>query len=156
MRPHPKIRWFVKWAGLVMGVVMVAAWVASVRPSFLLIVSNEWSVYIDVGWIGIARFPTVPKGWESYAGGYDYEQPPKTLHDIAIWGVRFSYWRLWMPIWLPLSCILLPTAAAWRLDALARRRARTTQCFKCSYDRRGLAAGAVCPECGADAPATTV
>jgi len=44
------------------------------------------------------------------------------------------------------------TAVAWRLDTLARRRADRTHCPRCRYDRSGLAAGAVCPECGTAAP----
>ena len=40
-------------------------------------------------------------------------------------------------------------AAARRLDALATRRARLNLCPKCNYDRTGLAATAVCPECAA-------
>jgi rubrerythrin len=38
-------------------------------------------------------------------------------------------------------------AAAWYLEILARR-ARLNLCPKCKYDRTGIAAGAVCPECG--------
>jgi len=36
---------------------------------------------------------------------------------------------------------------AWK--SLSRRRARIGICQSCGYDRAGLAAGAVCPECGA-------
>jgi|GEM_PF-3279641 len=39
--------------------------------------------------------------------------------------------------------------AAWRLDALARRRERGTLCKKCGYETSGLAPGSDCPECGA-------
>jgi uncharacterized OB-fold protein len=38
---------------------------------------------------------------------------------------------------------------AWWLDAKARRRILLNLCPNCSYDRAGLAMGAVCPECGA-------
>jgi hypothetical protein len=53
---------------------------------------------------------------------------------------------------VPLWCLALPVGAitvhAWRVDVRARRAAFNL-CPKCDYDRTGLAAGAVCPECGA-------
>ena len=56
-----------------------------------------------------------------------------------------------IPLWPVIVLSLFATAFAWRLDALARRRARAGFCPKCNYDRTGLAPGAVCPECGAAA-----
>ena len=50
---------------------------------------------------------------------------------------------------VPVTLNAIATAVAWRLDTLARRRANKLLCTKCTYDRTGLAAGAVCPECGA-------
>jgi hypothetical protein len=46
--------------------------------------------------------------------------------------------------------MLIPTAAAWYLDTLARRRANEglNLCPKFRYDRAGLAPDAKCPECG--------
>jgi hypothetical protein len=58
---------------------------------------------------------------------------------------------LHVPLWIPASAAIGATALAWRLDTLARRRARVGLCPKCSYNRAGLAVGAVCPECGAAA-----
>lgn len=69
-----------------------------------------------------------------------------------------------MPGWLfapeglalevPLSNIALAVLGAgailWHLD----RRRLAHQCRKCGYDRRGLAAEAICPECGAAATRT--
>ena len=60
-----------------------------------------------------------------------------------------SYWAFSVPLWIPAAGALIFTAIVWRLDTLARRRARLNLCPKCHYDRAGLAAGAVCPECGA-------
>jgi rubrerythrin len=42
----------------------------------------------------------------------------------------------------------LAAYVGWRLDV----RARTGNCPTCNYDRRGIPAASVCPECGA-APA---
>ncbi len=71
----------------------------------------------------------------------------------SLWGLTSIY----LPLWAPAVGCLAGTVIAWRLDTLARRRARVGFCPKCGYDRTGLvgvggAAGAVCPECGAAGP----
>ena len=55
---------------------------------------------------------------------------------------------LFLPLWIPILMTVLPTALAWRLDTLARRRAAAGKCVKCGYDLSGLTTGAACPECG--------
>ncbi len=67
------------------------------------------------------------------------------------WGAPLNDFET--PIWILVVLTAMPTASAWRLDTLARRRARIDQCPKCNYDRRGIAAGVPSPECGAP-PAT--
>ena len=59
-----------------------------------------------------------------------------------------------VPLWIPVVALAIITAGAWRLDTLARRRAREGQCLKCHYDRAGLAPDAFCPECGAPCSAS--
>jgi len=59
-------------------------------------------------------------------------------------------WRVRVPLWMPLVVSLGVTGAAWRLEVLARRRDRAGKCAACGYDRAGLKADAVCPECGAE------
>jgi hypothetical protein len=61
---------------------------------------------------------------------------------------------LLIPLWWLIVPPLFMTAAAWRLDLLAGRRARLNLCPTCHYDRTGLAPGAACPECGAGASPT--
>jgi hypothetical protein len=107
------------------------------RPSSYL-VCTKGAVHIgkllsgefETGYQRISFSPYWPRFWWLYFGG-----PGDTL-------------RVGIPLWLPLAPTLLATAAAWRLDALARRRACAGLCPKCGYDRAGLAASAVCPECG--------
>lgn len=59
---------------------------------------------------------------------------------------------LLVPLWMPLA--VLAPAAAYLLysDRRSARRLRAGLCIKCGYDLSGLAAGAVCPECGAGHP----
>ena len=52
------------------------------------------------------------------------------------------------PLWLFPLLLWTPAALLLRSGLLARRRALTGSCPACGYDRRGLAPGAVCPECG--------
>lgn len=55
------------------------------------------------------------------------------------------------PLWLPLVGSFVVTRLAWRADAEACRRDRVGLCATCGYDRAGLGANSVCPECGAAA-----
>jgi hypothetical protein len=63
-----------------------------------------------------------------------------------------SYQYLSVPLWLPTALALAATITARRLDAKARRLNSALTCPRCAYPRAGLAAGAVCPECGSPAP----
>jgi hypothetical protein len=74
----------------------------------------------------------------------------------------FRWWLTWeednifreldIPTWTLVALAAATATGAWRLDTLARRRARAGLCPACNYDRRGIPAASVCPECGA-APA---
>lgn len=71
----------------------------------------------------------------------------------GVWFARASPGSAWaflqaIPFWTPAALAFAITAIAWRLDTLATRLARLNLCPTCRYDRTGLAAGAVCPECG--------
>jgi hypothetical protein len=55
-------------------------------------------------------------------------------------------WDCNLPLWLFLLPMLIPTTRAWL--ALTS----PTLCKRCHYDRAGLPADAVCPECGIPAP----
>ena len=65
-------------------------------------------------------------------------------------GGQETHW--WIPLWPVPAVSLLVTAFTWRLDTLARRRARLNLCPKCDYDRAGLGVDVKCPECGTAPP----
>lgn len=54
-----------------------------------------------------------------------------------------SGWVVFVPLWLPLVGVAIPTTLAWRRC----RRFPPGYCQKCGYDLAGNATG-LCPECG--------
>lgn len=135
-----------KWGGAVATVLFLVVWVGS-------------------GWLAVGRFGRKYHGL--VAGGcvvIEWPNDPRSDFAAPGWIVKPHSWRVaswrpflndrsaWARLYLPLWFVALPPAAlaagAWRLDALARRRARLNLCLKCNYDRTGLAPEAVCPECG--------
>jgi hypothetical protein len=144
MKPRPRIRKTIKWGGLALGLLLAGVWVRSEFATEAYITSRLEAGW-DQGCVWMLPGPEVNR-FRGYV-------------RLANFGPRKRYWRplisfhspsWWViiPLWLPLAPTLLATAAAWRLDALARRRARAGVCPKCDYDRAGLASSAVCPECG--------
>ena len=147
MRPHPRIRKVVKWGGAVMTVLLVGVWVGS-GWSFLEWDGDETQVQIAGGQLAVNQFP----GQNQIGMGWDWDQTDGASAGIR-WGFKYTndpaHQEIRFPLWPLVVVLTCTTAAAWRLDTLARRRARLNLCPKCNYDRTGLAAGAVCPECGA-------
>jgi hypothetical protein len=147
VKPHPRIRKTVKWGGIVMCVVMAGVWISSAW----------WYVtwWRDSGTvIGIGD------------GGFGFDQILKSPIPPSSQGIHFGYqswtfhwWFRWeklpperfvnIPIWTLALLAAIQAVFAWRLDTLARRRARVGFCPKCRYDRTGHPAESPCPECGA-------
>ncbi len=159
MKPHPRIRKTIKWGGAAVTVLLVVAWIGSG------LYGVDWNGAADLG-RGEYRSIELFRGRVYW--GYDYA-PGQPHHPGIGWCTNpqsapfvFNWWFFWnpppftalaVPLWPLCGFSLLATWGAWRLDTLARRRARVGFCPKCGYDRTGLvgvggAAGAVCPECG--------
>jgi hypothetical protein len=149
MKPHPRIRKTIKWGGAVVTVLLVVVWIGS-----------RW---LGADWHGMGSgYAMIVDGSLIVARGESTDLTGlRVLHVRGIkhrslfapfyLGQSAPRWSIWVPLWTPVAILILPTVAAWRFDALARRReraARLNLCPKCNYDRAGIAAGAACPECG--------
>jgi hypothetical protein len=148
MKPHPRIRKTIKWGGAAVTVLLVAVWigcgwwvagyranqlVVSLEPGVVVVISGPYlSDPLSMGWYAIPRGEFTHWTW-----GFVNASTPESR-------------VLFFPVWLFVAATLVPSAAAWRLDTLARRRAKLNLCAKCGYDRTGLRGGigAKCPECG--------
>ena len=135
-----------KWGGAAVTVLLVVVWIGS-------------------GWL-LASYPTSSgRVWMVGRGCFSSflsDRPggfgdTLSLHSVSTYHLQFlpssteasptshTHWREWnVPMWILAVPVLAAAAIAWRLDTLARRRARLNLCQKCNYDRTGLAAGAVC------------
>ena len=152
MKPHPRIRKTIKWGGAVVTVVLVMVWIGSCRTSYswhlpVAVFADDWSVFC-----GAVVATTYTKDKQAIAD-WGTDEPLCPSPEFAnTWWFRCTKGSMAtdfaVPIWLLAVITLLLTISAWRLDTLARRRARIGFCPKCNYDRTGLAVGAVCPECG--------
>lgn len=156
MRPHPRIRKTIKWGGLAASVVLAVTWAGSIWGAF------EW--HEPSGYLVYAVNGTLRLGHNgiSFQHAVRYSSMEWTVvrvpPSIKLWpqfdrlparpGVCAESWRAEVPIWLLVLPVVLVTVAVWRIDVRARYRARVGCCLKCGYDRRGLGADAVCPECG--------
>ncbi|QQS10249.1 MAG: hypothetical protein IPK69_06415 [Phycisphaerales bacterium] len=151
MRPHPRLRKTMKWGGAAVGVLMLAAWAASERW-YLHHYAWPWLYGAQRGGAYLVHdrgaMYRMPPG--VYTGRVDPTVPKVWWANASISGGR-TY--VGIPFWLPAVVAGLCGAIAWRLDVIARRRARAGACPRCLYSRAGLAANAPCPECGA-APIT--
>ncbi len=160
MRPHPQIRKMVKWGGVVLAAAATWQLFQSARHARFLTWSRPGEASFLWSSQGALSYTTVPQpgpvvtgaagsrwapdgwGWGSY--------PIKTPSTVwrPVYRIAPGDTCIQLPLWILTSVGMLASATAWRLDTLARRRAKIGACPGCSYDRTGLAATAPCPECG--------
>jgi hypothetical protein len=150
MKPHPtphRIRKTIKWGGAAVTVLLVVVWIGS----------GWWEWFVPFP--GGGNFGMI-------SGGFEYDAWPQgrtgiTVHRCADGRFHLWWWpprwhgssgdlAVWVAGWIPVIPVLACTICAWCFDAQVRRRARggLNLCPKCNYDRAGIAADAVCPECG--------
>ena len=150
MKAHPRIRKVVKWGGAAVTGLLVVLWVGSGWFVGGWQVAGEYVIGVGHGEFGVMHLSEAGIAIVGKMTGLEGERPFR-LESSFEWieKTRAAFWNLRFPGWALALLVLLPTLGAWRLDILARRRARVGHCPKCNYDLAGLAAGAVCPECGA-------
>ena len=140
------VRKTVKWGGAGLTVLLVVVWIGSAWWYVSLEQYGRGGVVAGGGRV-VVKTPLPAK----YIGDIEVECVRADL-DFFWWfytgAGRSCAFMVSIPLWAPMLIFLLPTAFAWRADAKYMRRARVGLCAACGYDRAGLAAGAVCPECG--------
>ncbi len=141
-----------KWGGAAVTALVVAAWIAS-RWWCVGWTSVEGGSWVSLGWgrFDVGRDIAVIGG-RAFPGWHVWHRNDLFLFDFYWWfDVRVSSptQSLGIPLWAPAVLTTALSAAAWRLDTPARRRARVGHCPNCGYDRRGIAPDVPCPECGA-------
>jgi hypothetical protein len=151
MKPHPRIRKTIKWGGAVVTLLLVVVWIGSGYWRIVYCRGGSCSVRhgcVIVDTLEAGESPYWPPGW--WVDRMDQSMDWWFHGTARQWcgGPGFVV----VPLWTFVALAALATGAAWRRDAIARRRARLNLCPTCSYDRAGLAKGAVCPECGSAAP----
>lgn len=154
-----------KWVGLVACAVLAGSWAASLRWTggwrgervvessayqftFAGIAEGSFFIAHDEGFF--ERYPPMLLGWHSYRL-LRYPDEPLAVFGRCHFVLGDSSTRLSVPLWMLLALMVVPTSILWYVDRAAARRRRAGLCVKCGYDRAGLDAAAVCPECGAAA-----
>jgi len=151
VKPHPRIRKTVKWGCVTLAALFLVLEIASAKRPLLWSMGLDRKVVLKFGRLGVEWGPA--SRWDRQASKVLLQWSSKMYFDLGpkVW-FNGPYRSVYLPLW-GLSLISLAGAgAAWRLDVLVHRRALANPCPRCNYDQTGLAAGAVCPECGSKPP----
>lgn len=127
-----------------------------------LVVAASWllSLGCAVRWRGTLWTFSLQRGCISFSHG-----PNRLPHGLSVAAARGSLrwmfnafptavpgrmlWRGWVPLWMPLLVVALPTALLFYLH---RRPHIPGHCPTCGYNLTGNQSGR-CPECGHEVPA---
>ena len=161
---HPSlIRRAPRWIGVGFCLVLVAAWIVTWWGT--LTYNNRAGITVSLGRGSVmltdtAGSPVMRNMLRRY--------PPSGRVASTHWtwikhSERYFVWRpsrstIWMlgtvvfiPLWIPLLTVALPTAILFGFSPMRRRyRRRRASCVHCGYDLRRNVSG-VCPECGSSA-----
>ncbi|MFO0857475.1 MAG: hypothetical protein U0640_09000 [Phycisphaerales bacterium] len=149
MKPHPRIRKFFKWGGVVVSVLLLTVWVGSAFVYVLYQHNSCWALQLSWGQL-VYNFVPVPTPPFKLMFKFGQISPPFLQLSLS-YTTAMGGLLIWIPLWPFVAISIAITAAAWRMDTLAQRRKRLGGCPACGYDRAGLSAYAPCPECNAKA-----
>ena len=147
----------IKWGGPVVALLLVVwwwfsrtTWISYTVPT----VPGDWQFSTGSGRVNITYWPGTTAQGQAIIGhprqkGLDVQSTPRQLNWWFGTRWEFDHRSIRIPLWFPLFIVVGLTAAVWRKEIIARRRAIIGHCRTCHYDRRGLAATTPCPECGA-------
>ena len=129
-----RTRRIAKWTGLVVCGLIVAAWLYTLYG---------WAIYstrsVTVGFTLGCLFGFFSAGYPGVPAGLTVER-----HDYRppLWLPDYDGASYFVPLWIPLLAIAIPTAWLWWRD----RRHPPGHCQRCGYDLTGNVTG-VCSEC---------
>jgi len=165
MRTRPRLRRAAKWTGLVMSLLALAAWGASMRYAFECYL-QDGRIYVGVGlgsvllarWEGNGDWRDV---FRKDSVHFRRIQPGIAWTELArfllpayrqsfVPSVNMTSQALVIPFWLIVALIASPTALLWYKD----RRPTEGHCPNCNYNLKANESGK-CPECGTPTPAST-
>lgn len=139
-----------KWTGLAACLVLIAAWLATLKWGMSVL--YPWADLEDVhvytgGVVVLYRGPATPP--PRYQPPTQWRVGERGKDSTMVWWVTWEppssgLGLLIVPLWMGVVVVGLPTAWLFWSD---RRRRRPGHC-RCGYLLAGLADGAPCPECG--------
>jgi len=136
-----------KWAGLVVSLLIVVTWAASIRWTVAHTASGgefrSFSLQLGgLAWLsGGGNVPMPMWGWKTYRCPLSVSHWPW----IPSFHYRSPMLSIWLPLWIPFLIIAVPTGCLWWVAH--PRRIPLGHCQKCGYNLTGNVSG-VCPECG--------
>jgi len=154
MKPHPRlpnIRKTVKWGGAAVTVLLVVVWIGSGWWFVSLSNSTGGCLALEHGRLNVV-IPNADSNLSTNPGLYASRCQFRMWWSFEASHPGYAFYCV--PLWGIAGIVACATWVVWWFDALALRRDRiaANQCPKCEYDRTDLAAGAICPECGAASP----
>ena len=149
MRRRSRLLQGAKWGGVVLCVVLAAAWgVSRGRALRWVILAKPWyEIRITNGRLDLFG----PKDWEWEYYSIEGDMPRISISPYAGTGQLYVHGvpttqplrRATISLWIPLLFVVIPTAFLFYRD---HRRPRPG-CCPCGYDLTGNVSGR-CPECG--------